>query len=197
MGTLVLPTRLHFFVFSVSHRDDDFGMLSEVRHWPISEKWREKEECRKISITCQCGMNSGLSIAQYLGPVLLLFTEYEGREARSRDMILHHRNGMKLGTLTQPSLPQLFNTTIETSEKTDDLQQRMEILLEQTLLTAYANVSRGLFEQHKLIYSFMLCVEIMRQQGSLTDAEWNFFLRGSSGLEKVPVSSSCCKCYSI
>ena len=65
----------------------------------------------------------------------------------------------------------------------------MEILLEQTLLTAYVNVSRGLFEQHKLIYSFMLCVELMRQQGSLTDAEWNFFLRGSAGLEKVPVSS--------
>ncbi|XP_036080207.1 dynein heavy chain 6, axonemal isoform X2 [Rousettus aegyptiacus] len=79
---------------------------------------------------------------------------------------------------------QLFNTTIETSARTDDLQKRMEILLEQTLLTAYVNVSRGLFEQHKLIYSFMLCVEIMRQQGSLTDAEWNFFLRGSAGLEK-------------
>ncbi|KAM7079135.1 dynein axonemal heavy chain 6 [Molossus nigricans] len=79
---------------------------------------------------------------------------------------------------------QLFNTTIETSVKTDDLRQRMEILLEQTLLTAYVNISRGLFEQHKLIYSFMLCVEIMRQQGNLTDAEWNFFLRGSAGLEK-------------
>ncbi|XP_044910412.1 dynein axonemal heavy chain 6 isoform X7 [Felis catus] len=79
---------------------------------------------------------------------------------------------------------QLFNTTIETSVKSDDLEQRMEILLEQTLLTAYVNVSRGLFEQHKLIYSFMLCVEIMRQQESLTDAEWNFFLRGSAGLEK-------------
>uniref|UniRef100_A0A452TJF6 Dynein axonemal heavy chain 6 n=1 Tax=Ursus maritimus TaxID=29073 RepID=A0A452TJF6_URSMA len=79
---------------------------------------------------------------------------------------------------------QLFNTTIETSLRTDDLQQRLEILLEQTLLTAYINVSRGLFEQHKLIYSFMLCVEIMRQQENLTDAEWNFFLRGSAGLEK-------------
>nr|XP_019611948.1 PREDICTED: dynein heavy chain 6, axonemal [Rhinolophus sinicus] len=99
---------------------------------------------------------------------------------------------------------QLFNTTIETSVTTDDLQQRMEILLEQTLLTAYVNVSRGLFEQHKLIYSFMLCVEIMRQQGNLTDAEWNFFLRGSAGLEKerppkpevpwllTPMWSACC-----
>ncbi|KAK2499642.1 hypothetical protein MC885_013750 [Smutsia gigantea] len=79
---------------------------------------------------------------------------------------------------------QLFNTTIETSVRADNLQQRLEVLLEQTLLTAYVNVSRGLFERHKLIYSFMLCVEIMRQQGNLTDAEWDFFLRGSAGLEK-------------
>ncbi|KAM6202366.1 dynein axonemal heavy chain 6 [Rhynchocyon petersi] len=79
---------------------------------------------------------------------------------------------------------QLFNTTIEISEKSSSLEVRLDILLEQTLLTAYANISRGLFEQHKLIYSFMLCVEIMRQQGRLSDAEWNFFLRGSAGLEK-------------
>ncbi|MEJ1286615.1 hypothetical protein NN561_017623 [Cricetulus griseus] len=80
---------------------------------------------------------------------------------------------------------QLFNTTIETSEKADDLQYRMNILLQQTLLTAYTNISRGLFEQHKLIYSFMLCVDIMRQQLLLSEAEWNFFLRGSAGMEKV------------
>uniref|UniRef100_A0A5F8HIF6 Dynein axonemal heavy chain 6 n=1 Tax=Monodelphis domestica TaxID=13616 RepID=A0A5F8HIF6_MONDO len=79
---------------------------------------------------------------------------------------------------------QLFNTTIETSEWNDDLQERLAILLSQTLLTAYVNVSRGLFEQHKLIYSFMLCVEIMRQREELTEEEWNFFLRGSAGLDK-------------
>ncbi|XP_074052253.1 dynein axonemal heavy chain 6 isoform X2 [Macrotis lagotis] len=79
---------------------------------------------------------------------------------------------------------QLFNSTIEGSEHTDNLQQRLAILLEQTLLTAYVNVSRGLFEQHKLIYSFMLCVEILRQREELSEAEWSFFLRGSAGLEK-------------
>ncbi|XP_043915244.1 dynein axonemal heavy chain 6 [Protopterus annectens] len=79
---------------------------------------------------------------------------------------------------------QLFNTTIETSEKTDDLSQRLTTLLNETLLTMYTNVSRGLFEQCKLIYSFMLCVEIMRQKGEITGAEWNFFLRGAAGLDK-------------
>uniref|UniRef100_A0A8C3IXY3 Dynein axonemal heavy chain 6 n=1 Tax=Chrysemys picta bellii TaxID=8478 RepID=A0A8C3IXY3_CHRPI len=80
---------------------------------------------------------------------------------------------------------QLFNTTIETSEKNKNLQQRLAILLSQTLYATYTNVSRGLFEQHKLIYSFMLCIEIMRQREELTDTEWNFFLRGSAGLDKT------------
>ncbi|XP_050800280.1 dynein axonemal heavy chain 6 isoform X6 [Gopherus flavomarginatus] len=79
---------------------------------------------------------------------------------------------------------QLFNTTIETSEKKNNLQQRLAILLSQTLYATYTNVSRGLFEQHKLIYSFMLCIEIMRQREELTNTEWNFFLRGSAGLDK-------------
>ena len=46
---------------------------------------------------------------------------------------------------------------------------------------------RGLFEQHKLVFSFMLCGEIMRQRDDILDTEWNFFLRGSGGLDKVRV----------
>lgn len=31
----------------------------------------------------------------------------------------------------------------------------------------------------------MLCGDIMRQQGIITDAEWNYLLRGSGGMDKV------------
>ncbi|XP_030643583.1 dynein heavy chain 6, axonemal [Chanos chanos] len=79
---------------------------------------------------------------------------------------------------------QLFNSTIETAEKHSDLDSRLRILLEQTLLSSYTNVSRGLFEQHKAIYSFMLCVEIMIQRGDVTPAEWQHFLRGAAGMDK-------------
>ncbi|XP_063073303.1 dynein axonemal heavy chain 6 [Engraulis encrasicolus] len=79
---------------------------------------------------------------------------------------------------------QLFNATIKDSEKNSDLSARLEILLSSTLLAAYTNVSRGLFEQHKTIYSFMLCVEIMMQRGELTNDEWQYFLRGASGMDK-------------
>lgn len=81
--------------------------------------------------------------------------------------------------------PQLFNTTIETSEKSSVLEERLQILLHQILLSSYNNVSRGLFEQHKLIYSLMLCVEVMKQQDKISDAEWQYFLRGAASLEKV------------
>nr|XP_055061459.1 dynein axonemal heavy chain 6 isoform X1 [Misgurnus anguillicaudatus] len=79
---------------------------------------------------------------------------------------------------------QLFNKTIEAAERHKDLTVRLQILLDQTLLSAYTNVSRGLFEQHKAIYSFMLCVEIMMQRGEISQQEWQYFLRGAGGMEK-------------
>ncbi|XP_067440238.1 dynein axonemal heavy chain 6 [Thunnus thynnus] len=79
---------------------------------------------------------------------------------------------------------QLFNSTIETSEKSSVLEERLQILLDQILLNSYINVSRGLFEQHKLIYSFMLCVDIMKQRDEISDTEWQHFLRAAASLEK-------------
>ncbi|XP_037101848.1 dynein heavy chain 6, axonemal [Syngnathus acus] len=79
---------------------------------------------------------------------------------------------------------QLFNTTIEASEKSDVLEERLQILLDQILLNSYINVSRGLFEQHKLIYSFMLCVEILKHCGEISEAEWQNFIRSTAGMEK-------------
>ncbi|KAK3733193.1 hypothetical protein QZH41_008554, partial [Actinostola sp. cb2023] len=79
---------------------------------------------------------------------------------------------------------QLFNNCIESSEKTNDLDKRLEILLNNCTLTVYVNVARGLFEKHKIVFSFMLCGDIMRQQGIVTDIEWNYLLRGSGSMDK-------------
>ncbi|XP_065178852.1 dynein axonemal heavy chain 6-like [Sycon ciliatum] len=79
---------------------------------------------------------------------------------------------------------QLFNTCIESSEKSTDLNKRLQILLDSTTRLVYTNVSRGLFEVHKLVFSFMLCVDVLRQGGVVLEDEWNFFLRGSAGVDK-------------
>ncbi|CAF3110570.1 unnamed protein product [Rotaria sp. Silwood2] len=73
---------------------------------------------------------------------------------------------------------QLFNTTIENSTKSEDLNQRLQIILDSTTENIYTNVSRGLFEKDKLIFSFLLCAEILKLEGIINEVEWNFLLRG-------------------
>ena len=77
---------------------------------------------------------------------------------------------------------QLFNVTIENSEKSTDLEKRLEILLRQTTIAVYTNVSRGLFEKDKLVFSFMLCAEILKLNGKINNNEWIYFLRGAPGM---------------
>ncbi|CAG5125809.1 unnamed protein product, partial [Candidula unifasciata] len=76
---------------------------------------------------------------------------------------------------------QLFNATIQNSEKSEDLPRRLQICLDETTMCIYRNVARALFERHKLIFSFLLCAEIMKTAGTITLPEWNFFLRGPTG----------------
>lgn len=46
-------------------------------------------------------------------------------------------------------------------------------------------VHRGLFEKDKLVFSFMMCAEIMRTAGTIAVDDWNFFLRGAGSMEKT------------
>ncbi|CAK8691447.1 unnamed protein product [Clavelina lepadiformis] len=78
----------------------------------------------------------------------------------------------------------IFNMTIINATKADNLDKRLKILLEDTTFAIYRNVARGLFERHKLIFSFMVCIDIIRQARLVSDSEWNFFLRGAAGIDK-------------
>ncbi|XP_076764569.1 dynein heavy chain at 16F [Xylocopa sonorina] len=73
---------------------------------------------------------------------------------------------------------QIFNTVIESTEQEDVLHRRLQMLLNEITLAIYTNVSRGLFEKHKLVFSFMLNVAIYMNQQIISKAQWNFMLRG-------------------
>lgn len=57
----------------------------------------------------------------------------------------------------------LFNLAISSSEKTDIIDKRIEILLDAVTTMLFSNVSRGLFEAHKLIFSFLIITSIQRK----------------------------------
>lgn len=59
--------------------------------------------------------------------------------------------------------------------------ERLNILYREITLAVYTNVSRGLFERHKLVFSFMLCVAINQEAGKVDDSCWNYLLRGPIG----------------
>jgi len=44
----------------------------------------------------------------------------------------------------------------------------------------YTNISRGLFEKDKLIYSFLITTQILRNIEKIDFAIWNLLLRGPS-----------------
>ena len=48
--------------------------------------------------------------------------------------------------------------------------------LQVTFLLRYT--CRGLFERHKLLFSFQMCSKILEAAGKLNMDEYNFFLRG-------------------
>jgi len=79
----------------------------------------------------------------------------------------------------------LFNDCIDSSDKSDDLEERLGNLMTYTTEFMYSTVCRGLFEKHKQIFSFLICTSIMRAAGDISVPEWNYFLRGGEAQPKV------------
>ncbi|VEL15314.1 unnamed protein product [Protopolystoma xenopodis] len=77
-----------------------------------------------------------------------------------------------------------WGSTIEKSPRSDMLEQRIDILLSETTRAAYNNVARGLFESDKLVFSFLLCVQILRQAGQIDSASWSYLLTGAAGADR-------------
>jgi len=73
----------------------------------------------------------------------------------------------------------LFVMRLEKSEKSTDLDQRLEILISDITRAIYFSICRGLFEKDKLLYSFLNSTSILRRNKDIDDDEWAFFLRGS------------------
>jgi dynein heavy chain len=64
-------------------------------------------------------------------------------------------------------IKRLFNSAIEKSAKAPTIEERLDILIFNITRMIYTNVSRGLFEAHKIIYSFLIITSINRNSGKV------------------------------
>ncbi|CAL1538804.1 unnamed protein product [Lymnaea stagnalis] len=78
----------------------------------------------------------------------------------------------------------LFTLSIEKSQRSSKLDERISNLNEYHTYAVYRYTCRGLFEKHKLLFSFQMCAKILEHAGKLNMDEYNFFLRGGIVLDR-------------
>lgn len=77
---------------------------------------------------------------------------------------------------------QVFCSVIRLEHPKVSLEERIAQLKEDELKAIFDNVSRGLFENHKTIYSFLLAMAIEKQERRVNQMEFNFLTRGVVGV---------------
>uniref|UniRef100_A0A8C5ZKT2 Dynein axonemal heavy chain 1 n=1 Tax=Marmota marmota marmota TaxID=9994 RepID=A0A8C5ZKT2_MARMA len=74
----------------------------------------------------------------------------------------------------------IFLSGIANSERAENLKKRISNINRYLTYSLYSNVCRSLFEKHKLMFAFLLCVRIMMNEGKINQAEWRYLLSGGS-----------------
>lgn len=98
----------------------------------------------------------------------------------------------------------LFEQRLAASARSDDPQERIQIIIKDFTEFIYTKICMGLFEDHKLLFAFMVCNRCLRHKvhaqfmgkQHITDEEWSFFLRGveaGKGVVEESIESDCPK----
>ena len=58
-------------------------------------------------------------------------------------------------------------------------------LIENITENLYVNVCRGLFEQHKIIFSFLICISIMKNARVIDETSYDLLLKGQGVYDKT------------
>eukprot|EP00743_Colponemidia_sp_Colp-15_P007299 GILK01007882.1.p1 GENE.GILK01007882.1~~GILK01007882.1.p1 ORF type:complete len:1232 (+),score=259.13 GILK01007882.1:87-3698(+) len=74
----------------------------------------------------------------------------------------------------------LFTQGIGNAAASEDLALRLSNLNEFFTLSLYRNICRSLFERHKLLFSFLVCIKILQGDNQIDAQEWRFLLAGPS-----------------
>jgi dynein heavy chain len=78
----------------------------------------------------------------------------------------------------------VFGLTLSTSKKDASLEGRLRNVIEALTFDVYNYTCLGLFETHKLMFSFQMTIKVLEGEGELDHNMLDFFLKGNLSLEK-------------
>ncbi|VDP82682.1 unnamed protein product [Schistosoma mattheei] len=70
------------------------------------------------------------------------------------------------------------------------MEERIELLNNHFTLSVYRNICRSLFENHKLLFSLIMCYSLMKNKGKVNETVWRFLLTGGVALDN-PYPNPC------
>ena len=79
----------------------------------------------------------------------------------------------------------VFMNSLSTSRKDNILQNRLRNIKDKLTMLVYDFTCMGIFEKHKLMYSFQMVTMIMDGDNSLNKVELDFFLKGNTSLDAI------------
>ncbi|XP_067855101.1 dynein axonemal heavy chain 1 [Heptranchias perlo] len=84
----------------------------------------------------------------------------------------------------------IFMSGIANSERADTVEKRIQLINDYFTYSLYLNVCRSLFEKHKLMFAFLVCVRIMMDEGRIDMDEWHYLLSGGTIQTFIPIPES-------
>ena len=79
---------------------------------------------------------------------------------------------------------EVFKISLKKSIPDSILEKRLRNIIDTLTYNVYNYACTGLFEKHKLLYSFQMTVQIELNEGRVNQDELNFFIKGNISLEK-------------